>query len=226
MPCGCPAITVVVVPSHTVQADSSSVNGLAMTAGAPGMPNSGPRLALSISAASDDFRARVAAGDQARRRQIQDGMQGVTHADVQCAGLAGHDDRRIAQPGVRPQERQNGAHRDHDNRQYAPCDERKRLCPHRIVQHADVSAQQRVLHPAYQKSIPADLQPGCRLTSHTPPAPSLTAVEGPAFHQFGVRRFRRSVSYLVVAPDLAALSSLPSALLTVPDTAFKASRTG
>ena len=36
--------------SQTVHADSSSDRGLAMTAGAPGMPRSGPRFALSISA--------------------------------------------------------------------------------------------------------------------------------------------------------------------------------
>ena len=46
-----PAINVVFVSSHTVQADSSSANGLAITAGAPGMPRSGPRLALSMPAA-------------------------------------------------------------------------------------------------------------------------------------------------------------------------------
>ena len=45
-----PAITVVVVASQTVHAVSSPDRGLAMTAGAPGMPRSGPRFALSISA--------------------------------------------------------------------------------------------------------------------------------------------------------------------------------
>jgi hypothetical protein len=31
--------------------------------------------------------------------------------------------------------------------------------PHRIVQHPHVATQQRVFHPPYEKSVPADLQP-------------------------------------------------------------------
>jgi hypothetical protein len=144
------------------------------------------RTALGASGVGfdDDSGIGGAAGDQARRRQVQYRMQGVADADIECAGFTGQDDRSIAHSGVRPEECQNRAHRDDDGRQDAACDERERLCAHRIVQHADVSAQQRVLHPAHQKSITADLQPGCRLTSHDPPAPSLTALGGMAFHRF------------------------------------------
>src|SRR5215213_483725 len=53
------------------------------------------------------------------------------------------------------------------------------------MQHADVSPQQRVLHPAHQESVPADLKPGCRLTSHTPPVPSLRRSGAWPFTDFG-----------------------------------------
>ena len=159
-----------------------------MTAGAPGMPRSGPRLALSMSAALTTSGLAALPVTKRADARVQDGVQCVADADIERTGVTGHDDRGVAQPGIRPEERQDRAHRDHDDRQHAARDERKRLCPHRIVQHADVATQQRVFHPAHQKSIPADLQPGCRLTSHIPPAPSLMALGGMAFHQFGVSR--------------------------------------
>ncbi len=176
--------TCVVVSSQIVHADSLSDSGLAMTAGAPGIPKSGPRLALSVLASLTTRGFAALPAIKRGRRQVQDRMQCVADADIECAGFTGHDDRGIAHRGVRPEERQDRAHRDDDGRQNAARDERERLCPHRIVQHADVSAQQRVLHPAHQKSVPADLQPGRRLTSHNPPAPSLVALRCTAFHQF------------------------------------------
>ena len=70
----------------------------------------------------DDTRLGCAARDEVGRRQVHDGVQGVADADVERSGVAGHDDRRITQRGIRTKERQDRAYRDADDCQHAARD--------------------------------------------------------------------------------------------------------
>ena len=64
-----PAMTVVLVASsHTVQPDSPSPSGTGIAAGAPGMPSSGPRWAVSIAAGPRLRDLRVCLRSAERRR--------------------------------------------------------------------------------------------------------------------------------------------------------------
>ena len=85
-------------------------------------------------------------------------MHDVADPHVKRAGVAHHDDRCAAERARWPKERQNCARGNDDDRKDDTGNQRKRLRAKRIIEHPEVAAHQRVLHPAQQESISADMQ--------------------------------------------------------------------
>ena len=149
---GCPTITVVVVSSQTVHADS--LVGQRLGDDGRRTRNAQQRSALGAVDVGS-LTTRGFAALPAIKRADAKFKTGCNVSPTRTYSAPDSRDMTIAASPTAVFGRRN-ARTAHTAMTMAartqPAMNAKRLCPHRIVQHADVSAQQRVLHPAHKKS--------------------------------------------------------------------------